>query len=105
METNKGISARIKFVHVKGAELAYFYEKKLLDKLGLIPDTFDPNQTFMNVGETITLFEKKYKIVNILTKFFKEEYEDYMNYGVNVSGVGEQLPFNFQITYELDDSL
>src|SRR4051812_37821956 len=97
-----GILARIKIKHVQGAELAYLHEKEILEKIGLVPSTFDSSETFFNVGDEFYLGDTKYKVISIYTKFFKEIYEP-DNYGINMYGIGETLPFNFQITYEVDD--
>jgi hypothetical protein len=97
-----GILARIKVKHVKGAELAYFYEKELLANIGLEPTRFDANETFFNVGDVFKLGDETYKVVNIFTKFFNETYEP-DSYGTNLYRIGEMLPYNFQVTYEVDN--
>ena len=93
-----GILARVRILHEKGADLAYMYEKELLGNIGLTPRKINPEETFFNIGDEITLGEDKYKVVNIHTRFFKTTYEP-DNFGIDISGVGEILPYNFQITY------
>lgn len=97
-----GILARVKIKHVQGAEIAYLYEKEILDQIGLNPTEYDPNETFFNIGDEFTLNEDRYKVVNILTKFFNQIHEPH-NLGISIYGIGEQQPYNFQITYEVDN--
>jgi hypothetical protein len=100
----EGIKARIKLKHIQGAELAYIYEKDLLNQIGLKPTEYDPSETFMNIDDVILLNDKRYKIVGINTKFLNE-IEDMEDLGgINMYGIGEQLPYNFQITYLLEDN-
>jgi len=101
----QSILARVKLKHVQGADIAYFYNYKIFKELGLKPSEFDPTETFLNVGDVITYDDKKYKIVKIHSKFFNETTDLNTGKGTNLLGVGEQLPFNFQITYELDDKI
>src|SRR3569833_1706870 len=98
-----GILARIKFIHVKGAVINYLYEKEILDKNCITPTEFDPNETFFNVGDHITKKERQYTVVNIYTKFFNQTHQVH-NYGTNLRRIGEKLPYNFEITYEVDDA-
>ena len=98
-----GILARIKIKHVQGAEIAYLYEKEILDQIGLIPTAFDPNETFFNIGDEFSIGEDRFKVVKIFTKFFNQIHEPH-NYGINMYGIGEPQPFNFQITYEVDNA-
>ena len=96
-----GILVRIRIVHVKGADIAYFYEKEILDKLGLSPTQYDAHETFFNVGDEFQLGDERYRVVSINTKFFDETHKPH-NYGINIYGIGEMLPFNFQITYNVE---
>jgi len=98
-----GILTRIKIEHVQGADIAYFYEKEILDQIGLIPTDFDPNETFFNVGDEFEFGERRYRVVNIYSKFFNQIHEPH-DYGANIYGVGEQQSFNFQITYEVENA-
>jgi hypothetical protein len=98
-----GILARIKIEHVQGAEIAYMYEKEILDQIGLNPTEFDTNETFFNIGDKFQLGERSYRVVNIYTKFFNQIHEPH-GYGVNIYGIGEQQPYNFQITYEVENA-
>jgi hypothetical protein len=97
-----GILTRIKIKHVKGGELAYILEKEIFDEMGLQPTQYDKNETFLNIGDIFTLGKAKYIVVNIFTKIYNQTYEP-DNYGINLYRIGENLPFNFQITYEVDD--
>ena len=67
-----GILTKIRFEHVKGATLCYFFEKNFLDEIGLVPTEYDPNETFFNKGDIITYDEEKFKVVEIRTKFFNK---------------------------------
>ena len=97
-----GILARIKIEHVQGAEIAYLYEKEILEQFGLIPDSYDTSVTFLNEGDEFQLGNEKYRVVKIYTKFFNQIFEP-NNYGINLYGIGEQQPFNFQITYKVEN--
>lgn len=99
----QNILARIKLKHVKGAEIAYLYDFGILKSINSKPSDFDPSVTFLNVGDFIDYDEQKFKIVNINTKFFNETEDLDQGKGTNLVGIGEQFPFNFQITYELDN--
>lgn len=99
----QNILTRVKLKHVKGAEIAYLYDFEILKSLNSNPSEFDPTETFLNVGDSITYEDKKFKIVKIHTKFFNETVDLNHGKGTNLLGIGEQLPFNFQITYELDN--
>jgi hypothetical protein len=98
-----GIFARIKIRHTQGAELAYIYEKEVLDEIGLKPTKYDPTETFFNVGDQFFLEDRQYKVIAIHTKFLNETYYPDGKKGINLFGIGEQQPFNFQITYEVDN--
>ena len=104
MEKSQGIKARVKFVHVKGAELGYIYEKKELYKLGLKPSEYDKFETYLNVNDLIKIAETEYKIIKIHTKVLEELIGGEDLGGINMYGIGEQQSFNFQITYVLDDN-
>jgi hypothetical protein len=97
-----GILTRVKIKHIQGADIAYILEKTLLEKIGLQPTKYDRNETFFNIGDIFTIGEDRYKVVNIFTKIFNQTHEP-DNYGVNMHRIGENLPFNFQITYEVDN--
>ncbi len=99
----QNILARIKLKHVKGAEIAYLYDFEILKSISSKLSDFDPSVTFLNVGDFIDYDEQKFKIVNINTKFFNETEDLDQGKGINLVGIGEQIPFNFQITYELDN--
>jgi hypothetical protein len=99
----QNILARIKLKHVKGAEIAYLYDFEILKSISSKPSDFDPSETLLNVGDIIDFDEQKFRIVNINTKFFKETEDLNQGKGTNLVGIGEQLPFNFQITYVLDN--
>lgn len=104
MEKSQRIKTRVKFAHIKGAELGYIYEKKELYNLGLKPSEYDKFETYLNVGDLIKIVETEYKIIKIHTKVLEELISGEDLGGVNMYGIGEQKSFNFQITYVLDDN-
>ena len=106
MENEKGILARVKIRHVNGGEIAYIYEKKILEQLGLKPSEQDSIETFMNTDDIIELNGERFKIVKIHTKFFNTTFgEESWKYGTNLYGIGDiEIPFNFQITYVVDNA-
>lgn len=104
MEKSEGIKARIKLVHIQGAELGYIYEKKELYNLGLKPTENDRFETFFNVGDVVKIVDTNYKVIKIHTKIFEELIGDENIGGINIYGIGRQQSFNFQITYVLDDN-
>lgn len=104
MEKSQGIKARVKLEHVKGAELAYIYEKKELYNLGFKPSEYDKFETYLNVGDLIKIAEVEHKIIKIHTKVLEELIGSEDFGGSNMYGLGEQQSFNFQITYVLDDN-
>lgn len=97
-----GILARVMIRHEQGATISHFCEKGLLDQIGLVPTKFDPNETFFNVNDVITIDGRELKIIRINTKFYNKTHEPH-NYGINMYGVGEELPYNFEITYVVND--
>ena len=105
MENEKGILARVRIRHMEGGEIAYIYEKKILEQLGLKSSGQDSTETFINVDDIIELNGVKYKIVKIHTRFFNKTFgEEYWKYGTNIYGIGDiEIPFNFQITYVVDN--
>ena len=105
MENEKGILARVKIGHVNGGEIAYIYEKKILEQLGLKASEQDSIETFMNTDDIIELNGERFKIVKIHTKFFNKTFgEDFWKIGANLYANGAiEIPFNFQITYIVDN--
>lgn len=105
MDNEKGILARVKIRHIEGGEIAYIYEKKILEQLGLKPSEQDSPEIFINIDDIIEIDGVKYKIVKIHTKFYNKTFgEEYWKYGINLNGIGDiEIPFNFQITYIVDD--
>lgn len=57
--------ARIHFRHVGGADVAYFNSDTEFGQLGLKPDSYDKDLTFLNVGNVINLDDKQFKVVEI----------------------------------------
>jgi len=98
----EGIKARVKIKYSEGADIAYLYSREALNSLGLVADSFDENQTFLNVGAIISIGKERFKVVRILTKFHTETYNPNPKYGVDIYGVDDMQPFNFQITYEVE---
>jgi hypothetical protein len=90
------LHARFRFVHAEGAELGYYYEKDLVDKLGFVPGSYDKSEKFLQIGQTVQLGERKLKVEEITIKLH-EETTDNFDYGYNAYGVGEQLPYNLDI--------
>ena len=97
----ESILSRIKLKPVKGADI-YFYDYEIFKELGVAPNEYDPSEFFLNVGDKLTYDGTEYKIVNIYSKFFDETTDLNHGKGVNLYGVGKQLPFNFQITYVVE---
>jgi len=97
-----GILARIKIKHVQGAEIAYLYEKEILEQIGLLPDSYETSVTFFNEGDVFQLGKDRYRVVKIYTKFYDQIHEP-DNYGIDLYGIGKHQPFNFQITYEVEN--
>lgn len=98
----ENILSRIKLKNVKGADIAYFYDYEIFKELGVAPNEHDPSEFFLNVGDKLTYDGTEYKIVNIHSKFFDETTDLNHGKGINLHGAGEQLPFNFQITYVVE---
>ncbi len=98
-----GILARIKIKHVKGANIAYLYQIESLERFGLLASDADFNVTFFNVGDIFHYEDVKYKVVNIHTKFFNDIHEPH-NYGVDLYGIDDHEPFNFQITFVVENA-
>jgi len=99
----QSILTRVKLKHIKGATLGYLYNFEFLKSLNPSPRESIPSETLLNVDDIITYEGKKFKIKAICSKFFSETDDFSDGKGVNLLGIGGQLPFNFQITYILDD--
>jgi len=98
----ENILVRIKLRYEQGGEIAYFSSKEVLDTFELQVNEHESSETFFNVGDTINLNGNRLIVKKINTKFFNKLYSP-SNYGINTLGIGEDGPFNFQITYLVDD--
>ena len=61
----QNILTRVKLKHTKGAKMAYLYNFEILKSLNLNPSEFDPSETLLNVGDSITFKDQKFKILDV----------------------------------------
>ena len=100
MSTN--ILTQIRFKHVKGAEKLNTTDSSVLKTLGLEVDAEFNDLWRLDNGTIITIESVKYEIKGISTRFYKDTDEMNQDKGY-YSGVGEPLPYNFAITYYIDN--
>ena len=98
-----GILARVRFINILGAEICYVYHNESLKQMGISPSESDHSITFIQIGTELTIDERPYKVVRINTIFHKDTYE-VENYGTSVSSFDEQMPFNFEIIYFVENA-
>jgi hypothetical protein len=105
MELQKeGILARIRVVYKAGGDIAYFTDKRVLHTLDLTKDKEFTNLTVIKKGTIITTSDDiKLKIVDISTHFYDKTDKIDRNYGMSIYGIGEDFPFNFEITYLVEE--
>jgi hypothetical protein len=99
METLK---LRILIQHVKGADIAYLYNREAFDLLKIEKHTYD-NSQFVEIGTKIEYGERKYVVESINLKMFPETYEMNHGYGVNLYSPTEQANYNCQLGVFVND--
>lgn len=96
-----GILARIYIKLENGSEVCYIYEHEIVKNI-VVKSNQDPYTTLLNVGDKFHFEDADYEVKRIATNFLNQTDSEYMNYGMNMYGIGEQLPFNFEIVYIVD---
>lgn len=94
--------ARVKLIHVKGAELGYFYNREVLQPLGLKKDTYEGAE-FLEIGNKIQFDDTEYTIKNINFKLETELWDMSHGYGINTLSPTEPTDFNVTINVFVDN--
>lgn len=100
----EGIKARIRIRNMREKDIAYIYDINALRNLFPNRNMNSYEEKFLNPFEidpdnsVIELNEEKYKILYINTKFANITF-DANGIGISPYGIGQDHPFNFQITY------
>ena len=103
------ILARVYIKHKQGARIAYIMDRSIISELGVEYDKGSGlEEIYLSVGVVITLGDhegnpRRYKIVDVRTQFMKDTWDDF-RFGVNVYGIGEELPYNCTITYIVENA-
>jgi hypothetical protein len=103
MNRNKGIFSRILFKTEGEGYKKYIHQKTMLEELGLIPDSSEMNETYINIGDIVKLDSFNFKIIEIRTKFLPKTLQENDNF--DYYKPNEPLPYNFQITYIVEECI
>ena len=94
--------ARVKFSHVKGAELAYFYNRESLIPVGLKKETYE-GADYLEIGNKIQLGETQYVIKEINFKLEPQLFDMSGGYGVNMLSPTDPTDFNVTVNVFVDN--
>lgn len=101
-KTMEALQSRILIEHVKGATIAYLYNRESFDLLNITKDTYDSSQ-FIEVGNVIEYNGTKYKVESVNFKMEKELYESDNKYGINLYSPSDVSGYNCQIGVFVDN--
>ena len=88
--------ARILIKHVKGATIAYLYNRESFDLLNIERKVYD-NSQFISIGDTIIWDNEKYTVKELNFKLEDKTFEVDNRYGVNMYSPTDISNFNCQI--------
>ena len=94
------ILTKVVIKHIQGNELASIYENDSFSDI-ILPQE-GQNNPYLNIENEFMVHGEKYKIVKIRSKFFNQM-KEVPNKGMSMNVNGKQQPYNFQITYEVDN--
>jgi len=97
------ILGRIRIKNTRGKEILYTSDKTDLESMGLIPDTEFPDIRVIKKGTRLNIDDKEYEVKDMYTNFFDDTDENDDSKGTNIIGSGERHPFNFDITYYVEE--
>lgn len=103
LKKHGGLFARTHIIHEKGADIAYIYELEVLKEL-VVKSNKGKYETALNIGDKFRFSDGEFVVKKIATRFLSETDTEFMNCGINMYGVGEILPFNFEIVYVVADA-
>ncbi|WP_428329629.1 hypothetical protein [Mucilaginibacter sp.] len=98
LEQYNGIVTRIQLVEENGNRINYMFELESL-KVNVKKSNDDEYTTSLNIGDKFHFTDKHFEITGIRTSFKNKTDVDWMDYGTNVYGIDELLPFSFTVTY------
>ena len=92
-------------VRIKNKDKAILYTTDMfvLENFGLIHDSEFPNIRILKRGTEFQIDNTKYRVADIYTYFYDEIEDNNSDKGVNSIGNGYRYPFNFEITYYVDE--
>ena len=93
---------RILIKHVKGADIAYLYNRESFELLKIEKQEWD-NSQFIEIGQTIEYDNAKYEVKDISFKLEKQLYKMDESYGVNIYSPTDPSDFNCQIGIFVDN--
>jgi hypothetical protein len=97
------LQVKISIQHIKGAQIAYFYNRESFDLLNIKKDTYDESQ-FIEIGHLIEYEGNKYVVKNINFKLEKQLYVMDNKFGINIYSPSESSNFNCQIGVFVDNA-
>lgn len=97
------LQVRILLQHVKGATIAYFYNRESFDLLNIKKQKYDDSQ-FIEIGNIIEFENTKYVIKALNFKMEKQLFEMDNKYGVNLHSPTDPSDYNCQIGVFVDDA-
>src|SRR5690606_6759815 len=97
----ESFQVRILISHVKGATIAYLYNRESFELLKIDKSKFD-NSQFIEIGQKIEYNETQYEVKNINFKLEETLYEMDNNYGINMYSPTDPSNYNCQIGVFVD---
>lgn len=101
----ENIKTRISIGREEAGDIAYIYDYNLLKILNIPEDNFFNGEYFLDIGSEFELNDENFRIKTIRTVFHDHTFdmESKPLPGVNAYSIGEQLNFNFEIMYFVED--
>lgn len=97
------ILGRIRIKNTRGKEILYTSDKSDLESFGLDPDIEFPDLKVIKKGTHLQIDEKEYQVKDMYTNFYEDTDENDESKGISLIGSGERNPFNFDITYYVEE--
>lgn len=99
------IKTRIVIADVNIPEKPFYYtsDHRELYRLGVKIEKGPFNPSYISIDDILHTPSGKYKVVSIETKF-QDEWANTGEYGINVHGHGDFFPYNFEITYLVEEA-
>ncbi len=98
------IKPRIRIFYANGTEIAYTTDLNTIKSLQIPADDEFTDLHPISVGTILSMEDDvRLRVVNIYTHYHDREFDNSGEYGINLYGYGERYPFNFEITYHVEE--